>query len=319
MEFLESCAGACAFTGVDVLALEWVSSKYRVLASTIISTSFPVGEVIVAVVAMFVHDFRALIRILHTAGLFAFVSFWILPESVRWLLVSGHVDRAVGTLKTISKVNRKELSSQSIEILKLNYSNESISGEKSIEQKNHENKNHTLFESLSVILKSRTLGIRFVICCYQWAACTFSYYGLSMSSTNIPGADRYLSFIIIMACEIPGKLIAQPLLNRMKRRLIMSTSILLAAILIVSTPFIPKENPFIVLFFIVLGKTFLTLAFTVLSIYTAEQWPTNIRNTIHNSCSMIGRVGSMAAPLVVVLVSLIRSIIKSFSANFSFI
>lgn len=265
------------------------------------------GEVLIGLVAMFVHDFRTLIRILHTPGLFAFICFWLLPESVRWLLVNGRVKPAVSTLQRIARVNRKELSSKSIELLNLYYSTESLSKNMSIEQEEHKNKEHSVIESLCMILKSRTLRLRFLICCYQWVACTFSYYGLSMTSTHIPGADRYLSFIIIMLCEIPGVIISQPLLNRMKRRWIMGVSITLAAILIVLTPFIPKEYPMIVLLFLVLGKTFLSCAFTVLNMYTAEQWPTNIRNTIHNSCSMIGRFGSMMAPLVVVLVRHIQA------------
>lgn len=276
-----------------------MSVKYRVLGNTILSIAFPIGEMLTGVVAMYVHDYRILIRILYTPGLLALLYFWLIPESVRWLLVTGKVDRAIKTLKRIAKVNRKELSAKSIELIKITYTAKHTN---SIE-KQMDNDNISVFKSICMIAKSKTLGLRFLNCCFQWSACTFSYYGLSMSSTHIPGADRYLSFIIVMAIEIPGVVLAQPLLNRMKRRLLMFLTLFLSSIVIVTSPFIPKEYPMIVLVFFILGKALITCAFTALYVYTVEQWPTSIRNTIMNSCSMIGRSGSMLAPLVVVVVS----------------
>lgn len=37
--------------------------------------------------------------------------------------------------------------------------------------------------------------------------------------------------------------------------------------------------------------------------YTSELWPTPLRTTIMNSCSMTGRVGATIAPLTALLVS----------------
>lgn len=134
-------------------------------------------------------------------------------------------------------------------------------------------------------------------------ACTFSYYGLSQSSTQIAGANPYVSFVVVMSIEIPGNLLAQLLLNRMKRRILLFVAFILAALSIIATQFIPKEYSWLVLLCFVIGKGAITVAFTTLSLYTAEQWPTNIRNTIMNTCSMIGRTGSMLAPFAAILVN----------------
>lgn len=112
-----------------------------------------------------------------------------------------------------------------------------------------------------------------------------------------------------MSIEIPGNLLAQLLLNRMKRRILLVVAFILAALSIIATQFIAKEYSWLVLLCFVIGKGAITIAFTTLSLYTAEQWPTNIRNTIMNTCSMIGRTGSMLAPFAAILVNwnLLRS------------
>lgn len=116
-----------------------------------------------------------------------------------------------------------------------------------------------------------------------------------------------LKFINILTSlyisEIPGNLLAQLLLNRMKRRILLFVAFILAALSIIATQFIPKEYSWLVLLCFVIGKGSITIAFTTLSLYTAEQWPTSIRNTIMNTCSMIGRTGSMLAPFAAILVN----------------
>lgn len=248
---------------------------------------------------MLVPDFRTYSQILYTPGLLVIVYFWLVPESVRWLLVTGRVDRAVKILRRIAKVNGKELSEKSIESIKWKYS----TGNKRIGASTKGVANHSVIQSFCMIFKSRILCLRFLNCCFQWASCCLGYFGLSLTATHIPGANRYISFIFVMGAEIPGVLIAQFLLNRIKRRVLLTTTITVAAISIIISPFIPKEHSMIVLILFLLGKAFMTCAYTSLFVFTAEQWPTNIRTTVMNTCLMVGRMGSMTAPLAVVLVS----------------
>lgn len=296
---MEAASSASCLTAPYVIAIELLNLKTRVLGAIIVAISFPVGEMLLGFVAIYVHDYRTLIRVLQIPGLFVFIFFWLIPESVRWLLVTGRFDRAVNILKRIAKVNRKELSQKSIEMLRTHYNSEST-----IENENcDEKENHSLIQTFGMIVKSKTLSLRFLIGCFQWSSCTFSYYGLGLSATHIAGANRYISFIIVMASEIPGDLIAQLLLPRLKRRMVMFWSLVVGACSIIAIPFIPEEYSSIVLIFFVLSKAAITCAFTSLNLFTMEQWPTNIRNTILNACSMMGRIGSSLAPMTLILVS----------------
>lgn len=82
-EFLESAVGAASYEGSYVLAIEWVSAKYRVTGSSIQSIAYALGEMLLGLVALYVHDFRLLMRILYVPGLFVFCYHWLVPESVR--------------------------------------------------------------------------------------------------------------------------------------------------------------------------------------------------------------------------------------------
>lgn len=246
---------------------------------------------------MYVHDFRVMIWILYVPGLFIFVYFWLVPESFRWLFRTGHFDRAVNILKQNARINNKVLTTKSIEILHMKYSTDSLSKYDDHNKSNEE----SLTQSLYLIFKSKVLCLRFLNGCYQWIACVMCYYGLSISSVHIPGADRYISFIFVMAVEIPAVLLAQPLLSRMKRRPLLFATFAIAGISVISTRFIPDDYSIIEVGLLSLGKASVSIAFAGLYIFTAEQWPTNIRNTSVSCCSMAGRIGSMAAPFAVIL------------------
>lgn len=159
-----------------------------------------------------------------------------------------------------------------------------------------------IFQQLHLIIRSRKLCLRLLNCCYQRVTCCFRYYGLSLISTHIPG-NRYIGFIIVQAVEIPGVLLPGLLLNRFGRRNLMFSELTLLACAELITPWIPSKNSTIILLLFIVGKASATFAFNILYIFTAELWPTNLRTTIMNSCSMTDRLGATFAPLTALLVS----------------
>lgn len=295
-EFLEASAGTCIFSGIYVLGIEWISSNYRALGGTLIIASFPLGEMILGVVAMYVHNFRHLLRILYVPGLFVVFYFWLVPESPRWLLITGRIERAIKVLKRIAAMNGKKLSDKSIDMLRSQFSPEArITAENETKL--------TIHQQLRLVFGDWRLSWRFLNCCYQWITCCFCYYGLSLIVTHIPGQDRYTSYIIVQAVEIPGALLPVLLLNRMGRKNLMCMSLIIAGISSIIIPWIPADQSIYTLLLFMVGKASTSFAFNILYIFTAELWPTNLRTTIMNLCSMTGRLGATFAPLTKLLVS----------------
>lgn len=234
------------------------------------------------------HDFRFMLRVLYAPGLLVIFYFWLVPESVRWLLVSGRVDRAIELLEKSAAANGKELPQQSIDMLRLRYApnirRKSIIDNRQIEKL-------SMVQELGSIIKSKRLLIRFICGCYCWTACCYCYYGLSLTATHIPGENRYISFIMVAAVEIPGTLITIPLLSRFARRKLMFFSLFLTGLATIVTPWVQDDKPILVLMLFMVGKASITCAFTILYIFTAEVWPTNLRTTMMNLNSMFGRIG----------------------------
>lgn len=276
-----------------VLGVEWVSSKYRVLSCTVISLFYPIGEIVLGLLAMYIPAMRTLLLAVYIPGLCVSTYYWLVPESVRWLLVTGRVDRARELLRNAAKANNKTLSKEAEEII----------DEKAIEgqlMKEQESKNGI---SIISIFKSRTLIVRWLVCSICWIIGYLAFYGLALSATVIHGdGNKYLSFIVVVIAELPGALFAYCLLDRFGRKTTLSSSLLLGGTIILCSQLIDDDQTILTRVFFFIGMCSISCAFTTTYIYTAEIWPTSIRNTMMNICSTIGRLGAMAAPLTILLV-----------------
>lgn len=164
---------------------------------------------------MFFHDFRDLLRVIDVPSLLVISYFWLVPESVRWLLVTGRVDRAIRTLEGTAAANGRLLSDKAIELLKSQYS---PTKQNELTNKQSAAEHQSFTQSFCLIVKSKKLLLRLFCVCITWVICSHSAYGLSQISTHINGKNRYLSFILVGAVDIPGNFISVPLLNRFKRR-----------------------------------------------------------------------------------------------------
>lgn len=296
LEFVESM-GTSTYAGTFILGIEWVHTDYRVIGSMIVALGFPIGELILGIAAMHIHDFRYFLRALYGPGIFFFVYLWIIPESIQWLLCTGRVERAIKILHRTASLNGKVLSQKSIDLIKLKYSTDSVWEVKKQQKQSNQQQRHSItittttkstntdahensvanpstIQTLSTILKSKTLCLRFLNCCYQFVASSFCYYGLNFSALNIPGVNQYISFILIVAFEIPGIFIAIVLLKFMGRRKLMFASLFLTSLLTIVIPLLPEHNSIIVLISLMLAKTTISFTYNMVYVFTAEQWPT---------------------------------------------
>ena len=73
-----------------VLAMEMVGPDYRVVAGTLCQFYYTFGFFLMALVAYFLNDNWQALQIALTLPTLAFLSYWwIMPESVRWMIRKG--------------------------------------------------------------------------------------------------------------------------------------------------------------------------------------------------------------------------------------
>ncbi|KAL1374901.1 hypothetical protein pipiens_000730, partial [Culex pipiens pipiens] len=147
------------------------------------------------------------------------------------------------------------------------------------------------------------LLLRVVNCSFCWLTNTLVYYGLSLNSVTLAG-DKYLNFILVALIELPGYVILQMILDRIGRRITLCSSMLLCGLFCFLSEFVPAENHWTNLGMFLVSKLAITMSFCTLYIYTAEIFPTNLRQSLMAICSMFGRFGSMIAPQTPLLAKL---------------
>ncbi|XP_049900850.1 solute carrier family 22 member 7-like [Epinephelus moara] len=107
------CRALCgvALSGLSiigvVLSIEWTDVKHRTFTGTVMSLSWSVGNMLLALLAYYIRDWRHLVLAVTAPCVAAIISWWWLPESARWLLANGRVEEAKKYLVQCAKMNRR--------------------------------------------------------------------------------------------------------------------------------------------------------------------------------------------------------------------
>ncbi|CAH2241438.1 jg15635 [Pararge aegeria aegeria] len=288
LQLLQTTFGAGTFSSSYIFAAELVGPKYRVITSATSSSMFAVGQVILGGVAWLIPDWRYMIMALHIPCFLIIAYYWILSESVRWLLSKKRYPEAQKVLETVAKVNKTYISEKSLEAL-MNPP-EPVSAVTDAEKPG-------LFRT---IISSPVLLRRVCTTPIWWITTTFVYYGLSINSTSLSDT-MHLNYILTCAIEIPGYFTAVLVLDRIGRKATLSTGYFLSAACNIVFVFIPNEMTVVRLIIFLLGKFGISVVMTSVYLFTSELYPTEFRHTLLAFSSMIGRVGSITAPLTPVL------------------
>ena len=131
-----------------------------------------------------------------------------------------------------------------------------------------------------------------------WPVITMLYYGLSMSADKINMTENvYLSYILVTLIEIPSYIILPLVIDVWGRKpLFFVTQFVPGICCIVAAYLTPGSAVFAVL---ALGaKLGAAGAFNVTFMYTAQLYPTSIRNSAVGTCSTIARFGGMLSPVI---------------------
>lgn len=196
--------------------------KYRVIAGAMLNTFFAVGQVIMGLIAWGVPAWRPLTLALYIPQLFTLAFFWVMPESVRWLMSKGRYEESEALLKEAARLNRKQLSEKSLDALRRTAEEEKL--HKALQKEQHVNEPWLIIK----VFRHKRVLLRCLVAPVWWISMTLIYYGLSINAVNMSG-NGYVNYMAVSAAEIPGFWIAVLFLPIIGRRPVLITGFWLCA------------------------------------------------------------------------------------------
>jgi OCT family organic cation transporter-like MFS transporter 4/5 len=155
-------------------------------------------------------------------------------------------------------------------------------------------------------MRKRTLNVLF-----SWLAVAMVYHGLSFNTKNL-GGDRYLSSFVSGFVEVPAVVVIIPALATIGRvkcycGTFISGGICCGLVVILSFALEKGSHVWAPVTVAMIGKFLISMSFAIAYLYTAELFPTSVRNVAVGAASTFARVGSMSAPYIVDLLGAIHA------------
>ncbi|KAI1902634.1 hypothetical protein AGOR_G00017970 [Albula goreensis] len=282
----------CIFLSLKV---EWIPTKTRTVVGTLSSFFFTFGQLILAGLAYVLRDWRKLQVAVCAPHFLFFLYSWWYSESARWLVLNRKSKEALKHIHRVARINGKPemVEKITLEVLE-SHMHKEVQSSKTV---------YTMYDLL------RTPVMRRISICLMvvWFSTSFAYYGLAMDLQKF-GVSIYLIQVIFGAVDFPAKLLALASLSYLGRRITQALCLIMAAAIIFANIFVSTEMQTLRTTLAVLGKGFTSASFTCIYLFTGELYPTVLRQTGMGFASTMARIGSMAAPAVLILDELLPSL-----------
>ncbi|XP_038075652.1 organic cation transporter protein-like [Patiria miniata] len=282
MRFFTAACAYGIYLMIYVLASEIVGPKNRVGATTALLLAFPVGYMILSLLAFLLREWRHLQLAISLPFVLTFLVMIVFPESPRWLITKGRYKEAAKIIEKIAKVNGTEAPEDLLDKL-------------SEDSKENKKQPSRIPVTQLDLIRTPNLRKKTLILWVDWFVVNMVYYGLSLSTSAL-GVDDYLAAFVFGAIEIPSNLFCWYVMNRFGRRITLVAFYIFGGVFCLITIFIPLGAARAAV--ALLGKFAISAAFSHIYIYSLEIYPTIIRSIGMGTSSMVARVSGILCPII---------------------
>jgi len=305
LRFLVAFSVSGVFECGFVLVTEICGPKFRAPFGILTQFPFGVGAAFLPLMAYFIRDWVNLQLAISIPCLLLLTYYWFIPESPRWLMAEGRFEEALVILKQGAKANRRTLppDSELREMMERFKTQEEEIQHHSDLPKTKKEQIYEVFKELIMLVETPEMRKRSLNIFFSWLIVAMVYYGLSFNSKNI-GGNRYVASFASGFVEIPAVVVIIPLLSRLGRAKCYCGTFLGGGIccgLVAIITFATNKGEMIWLPVTIgmIGKFLISMTFAIAYLYTAELFPTIVRNVAVGTASTFARIGSMSAPYIV--------------------
>ncbi|XP_023018832.2 organic cation transporter protein isoform X2 [Leptinotarsa decemlineata] len=264
-----------------VLCMELVGGDWRTISG--ISYLFPVSGSYVTIsgLAYLLREWRHLQLAISLPGFLFLILWFVLPESPRWLLAMGRTDEVMKILEDAAKMNNRTLPPNLDKQLQ----------PESVEQETENVNVLDLFKTAHMRKKTFCL---FLI----WFSVYLVYYGLVLNLGNI-GGNLYVNSVLQGVVEVPAVAISIFILLKGGRRwplfltmAISGTACGLTVPIYLST----AKLQWVVTTLTMISKFCISSSNAIMPVFTAELYPTTIRNIGVGAANVTAGIALMLVP-----------------------
>ncbi|KAK3734881.1 hypothetical protein RRG08_038907 [Elysia crispata] len=281
LRFFTSFCGVSMFLSAFVIGMELVGPNQRRVAGMIIQLFWCIGLFIETGIAYYLKDWRHFQMSISMFSIVTAVIFAVfLPESARWLMQRGKTEEASKIILKAADVNGVTLSekAQNLDL--------EVEGEG---------------EMIWHMFSYPVLLFRFFVLFMNWFVSSMVYYGLSLNAGNLFG-DIYINFFLMAVVEMVSYLFCLAFLDKAGRKFLQCSSMILGGVACTATLFPVMygggDYNWLIMVLSLVGKFGASAGFAVIYVYSAELFPTVMRNSGIGICSFMARVGGIIAPYI---------------------
>nr|XP_026483475.1 organic cation transporter protein-like [Vanessa tameamea] len=289
--FLVGLAFDNCFTMMYILVLEYVGPKWRTfVANMSIAIFFTLGASLLPWIALWADDWRRYALGISAPFIIAAATPWLVPESARWLLSQGKIDKALVIMKKFERINKTKIPDKVL-------SEFTEASHKAIKESEAESKTYSVLDIFRTPRLRRNALLLIVI----WMAISLVFDG-HVRNVGSLGLDIFLTFTIATATEFPADTFLTVVLDRWGRRWLACGSMVISGIFSLLATAVPVGGPSASL--AILGRFAVNISYNIGLQYAAELLPTVVRAQGVALIHIMGYVASILAPFVVYLANI---------------
>ncbi|KAH8364750.1 hypothetical protein KR084_011176 [Drosophila pseudotakahashii] len=294
MRFFVGFAFDNCFTMMYILVLEYVGPKYRTfVANMSIAIFFTGAACLLPWIAYFLADWKLLAIVTSAPLALAIFTPFVVPESARWLVSQGKVDKAVGILKKLEKGNGRQVPAQTYQIF--------ADSCKRMREQEAQNGNYSVLDLFKSPRLRRTTLLLIVI----WMAISLVFDG-HVRNVGSLGLDIFFTFTLACFTELPADTLLTVILDRFGRRWLACSSMVLSGVFSLLATVVPVGIYSAAL--AIMGRFFVNISYNIGLQWAAEVLPTVVRAQAVAFIHIMGYVASIIAPFVVYLANISQAL-----------
>ncbi|XP_054088411.1 organic cation transporter protein [Zeugodacus cucurbitae] len=291
-------ASSGLFYPAFAMIVENICLRHRSWMSIAFSASYPIGMIILAAAAYLVPQWRYLQLTLSVPALLLIVNCYLMNESPRWLITKKRYDQVY---RILFKQNcHYEIQKAPIEAITDKKAEAQPAAEPTLWEKLREGPLKQFHELFGTWKVRRLIFTSYFMFCVT----SLSYYVTALNAANM-SVSRFIYVAVTGMVDLPSYLVPVILLRFTGRRTTTMSLFMLTGVALLMVLAVPSGNTAWIISFAMLGRFGISATYSIVTLYTAELYPTEIRNSALGTCSTWAHVGSISAPYVVDVLGLL--------------